>query len=140
VLFEHFDHLHTENSVIEKQASDVSVTEFNSKGLESAFQTAKQKQVNAILPSGARPFFDQRLQFNNRYPETYAIKTTATKITIKPLALRNDSDGRGLTFGIYRASCRNLPCIENSRTLRRTFSGNSASDSDISQKSGCEPR
>lgn len=26
VLFEHFDHLHTENSVIEKQASDVSVT------------------------------------------------------------------------------------------------------------------
>ena len=31
-----------------------------SKGLESAFQTAKQKQVNAILPLANRPFFGER--------------------------------------------------------------------------------
>jgi hypothetical protein len=35
-------------------------TQFDPKGLESAFQTAKQKQVDAILPSAARPFFDQK--------------------------------------------------------------------------------
>jgi len=30
------------------------------KGLESAFQTAKHKQVNAIMTTGARPFFAER--------------------------------------------------------------------------------
>ena len=35
-------------------------TQFDAKGLESAFQTAKQKQVGAILPSAARPFFAER--------------------------------------------------------------------------------
>ena len=30
------------------------------KGLESAFQTAKRKQVNAIMTTGARPFFAER--------------------------------------------------------------------------------
>ena len=37
-------------------------TQFDSKGLENAFQTAKQKQVGAILPSAARPFFAERKQ------------------------------------------------------------------------------
>jgi putative ABC transport system substrate-binding protein len=35
-------------------------TEANAKGLESAFQTAKQKQVNAITTSGGRGFFAER--------------------------------------------------------------------------------
>jgi putative tryptophan/tyrosine transport system substrate-binding protein len=37
-------------------------TQFDSKGLENAFKTAKQTQVNAILPSAARPFFAERKQ------------------------------------------------------------------------------
>ncbi len=36
-------------------------TQLDPKGLESAFQTAKQKQVNAIMTSSARPFFAARL-------------------------------------------------------------------------------
>jgi putative ABC transport system substrate-binding protein len=32
----------------------------NAKGLESAFQTAKQKQVNAIMTTTTRPFFSER--------------------------------------------------------------------------------
>ena len=35
-------------------------TQPDAKGLESAFQIAKQKQVGAILPSAARPFFAER--------------------------------------------------------------------------------
>ena len=35
-------------------------TQADSKGLESAFQTAKQKQVNAIMMTGARSFFAER--------------------------------------------------------------------------------
>jgi ABC-type uncharacterized transport system substrate-binding protein len=32
----------------------------DAKGLESAFQTAKQKKVNAIMPTAGRPFFAER--------------------------------------------------------------------------------
>ena len=35
-------------------------TQFDSKGLESAFQTAKQKQVNGIMTISTRPFFAER--------------------------------------------------------------------------------
>jgi ABC transporter substrate binding protein len=35
-------------------------TQFDAKGLENAFQTAKQKQVGAIMASSARPFFAER--------------------------------------------------------------------------------
>jgi putative ABC transport system substrate-binding protein len=35
-------------------------TQFDTKGLESAFQTAKQKQVNAIMTTATRPFFGER--------------------------------------------------------------------------------
>jgi putative ABC transport system substrate-binding protein len=35
-------------------------TPFNAKGLESAFQTAKQKQVGAIMTTGSRQFFAER--------------------------------------------------------------------------------
>jgi putative tryptophan/tyrosine transport system substrate-binding protein len=35
-------------------------TEADAKGLESAFQTAKQKQVNAIMTTTTRPFFAER--------------------------------------------------------------------------------
>jgi putative ABC transport system substrate-binding protein len=35
-------------------------TEFDAKGLESAFQTAKQKQVKAIMTTTTRPFVDDR--------------------------------------------------------------------------------
>ena len=35
-------------------------TQADAKGLESAFQTAKQKQVGAILTSGSNPFFAER--------------------------------------------------------------------------------
>ncbi|TAK07592.1 hypothetical protein EPO44_03780, partial [bacterium] len=35
-------------------------TEADAKGLESAFQTAKQKQVNAIMTTITRPFFAER--------------------------------------------------------------------------------
>ena len=35
-------------------------TQVDAKGLESAFQTAKHKQVNAIMTTGARPFFAER--------------------------------------------------------------------------------
>src|ERR1700693_6390382 len=35
-------------------------TEADAKGLESAFQTAKQKQVNAIMTTGGRIFFAER--------------------------------------------------------------------------------
>ena len=35
-------------------------TETDAKGLESAFQTAKQKQVNAIMTTQTRPFFAER--------------------------------------------------------------------------------
>jgi len=35
-------------------------TQFEPKGLESAFQTAKQKQVNAIMTTASRQFFAER--------------------------------------------------------------------------------
>ena len=35
-------------------------TQADAKGLESAFQTAKQKQVNAIMTITTRPFFAER--------------------------------------------------------------------------------
>ena len=35
-------------------------TQLDAKGLESAFQTAKQKQVGAIMPTSTRPFFAVR--------------------------------------------------------------------------------
>ena len=35
-------------------------TQFDSKGLESAFQIAKQKQVNGIMMTSTRPFFAER--------------------------------------------------------------------------------
>jgi putative ABC transport system substrate-binding protein len=35
-------------------------TQFDPKGLESAFQTAKQKQVGAIITTGSRQFFAER--------------------------------------------------------------------------------
>jgi hypothetical protein len=35
-------------------------TQLDAKGLESAFQTAKQKQVGAILTTSARQFFAER--------------------------------------------------------------------------------
>jgi putative ABC transport system substrate-binding protein len=35
-------------------------TQSDAKGLESAFQTAKQKQVNAIMTTSSRPFFADR--------------------------------------------------------------------------------
>src|SRR5262249_6488952 len=35
-------------------------TEPDAKGLESAFQTAKQKQINAIMPTANRAFFTER--------------------------------------------------------------------------------
>ena len=35
-------------------------TQLDAKGLESAFQTAKQKQVGAIMPISTRPFFAVR--------------------------------------------------------------------------------
>jgi putative ABC transport system substrate-binding protein len=35
-------------------------TKLAAKGLESAFQTAKQKQVSAIMTTSIRPFFAER--------------------------------------------------------------------------------
>jgi ABC-type uncharacterized transport system substrate-binding protein len=54
-------------------------THFAAKGLESAFHTAKQKQVGAIITSGAPPFFAERkriveLAGKNRLPAIYAQK------------------------------------------------------------------
>ena len=51
-------------------------TEPNAKGLESAFQTAKQKQVNAIMTTASRPFFGERkriveLAGKYRFPAIY---------------------------------------------------------------------
>ncbi len=54
-------------------------TQFDAKGLENAFQTAKQKQVGAIMASSARPFFAERkriveLAGNYRLPAIYSQK------------------------------------------------------------------
>jgi putative tryptophan/tyrosine transport system substrate-binding protein len=51
-------------------------TQVDAKGLESAFQTAKQKQVNAIMTTGSRPFFAERgriveLAAKHRLPAIY---------------------------------------------------------------------
>jgi putative ABC transport system substrate-binding protein len=51
-------------------------TEADAKGLESAFQTAKQKQVNAIMMGGGRTFFAERkriveLAGKHRLPAIY---------------------------------------------------------------------
>jgi putative tryptophan/tyrosine transport system substrate-binding protein len=51
----------------------------DAKGFESAFQTAKQKQVGAIMPSPARPFFSERkriveLAVKYRLPAIYPQK------------------------------------------------------------------
>jgi putative ABC transport system substrate-binding protein len=51
----------------------------DAKGFESAFQTAKQKQVGAIMPSPARPFFGERkriveLAVKYRLPAIYPQK------------------------------------------------------------------
>jgi len=35
-------------------------TQLDPKGIESAFQTAKQKQINAIMTTAQRPFFAER--------------------------------------------------------------------------------
>jgi putative ABC transport system substrate-binding protein len=55
------------------------VTQIDSKGLESAFQTAKQKQVNAIMMTATRPFFAERkriveLAGKYRLPAIYSQK------------------------------------------------------------------
>jgi putative ABC transport system substrate-binding protein len=49
------------------------------KGLESAFQTVKQKQVNAIMTTASRPFFAERkriveLAVKYRFPAIYPEK------------------------------------------------------------------
>jgi putative ABC transport system substrate-binding protein len=54
-------------------------TQFDAKGLENAFQTAKQKQVGAIMASSARPFFAERkriveLAGQYRLPAIYSQK------------------------------------------------------------------
>jgi len=54
-------------------------TQPGAKGLESAFQTAKQKQVNAIMTTGTRPFFAERkriveLAGKYRLPAIYSQK------------------------------------------------------------------
>jgi len=51
-------------------------TKLDPKGLESAFQTAKQKQVGAIMTTATRPFFAERkriveLAGKNRLPAIY---------------------------------------------------------------------
>ena len=51
-------------------------TQLDSKGLESAFETAKQKQVNAIMPASTRGFFAERKQIvelagKYRFPAIY---------------------------------------------------------------------
>ena len=51
-------------------------TQADAKGLESAFQTAKQKQVNAIMTTASRPFFGERkrivqLAGKYRFPAIY---------------------------------------------------------------------
>jgi putative ABC transport system substrate-binding protein len=51
-------------------------TQLDAKGLESAFQTAKQKQVNAIITTAARQFFAERkriveLAVKYRFPAIY---------------------------------------------------------------------
>jgi len=51
-------------------------TQADAKGLESAFQTAKQKQVSAIMTTGARGFFTERkriveLAVKHRLPAIY---------------------------------------------------------------------
>jgi len=51
-------------------------TQFNPKGLESAFKTAKQKQVGAIMTTGSRQFFAERkriveLAAKTRLPAIY---------------------------------------------------------------------
>jgi ABC-type uncharacterized transport system substrate-binding protein len=54
-------------------------TQPDAKGFDSAFQTAKQKQVNAILPMANRPFFGERkriVELAGRYrlPAIYPLK------------------------------------------------------------------
>jgi putative tryptophan/tyrosine transport system substrate-binding protein len=51
-------------------------TQADAKGIESAFQTAKQKQVNAIMPMSTRQFFAERkriveLAAKHRLPAIY---------------------------------------------------------------------
>jgi putative tryptophan/tyrosine transport system substrate-binding protein len=51
-------------------------TQYDAKGLESAFQTAKQKQVKAIMTTTTRSFFAERkriveLAVKNRLPAIY---------------------------------------------------------------------
>ena len=51
-------------------------TQAGAKGLETAFQTAKQKQVGAIMTGGGRPFFAERkriveLAVKYRFPAIY---------------------------------------------------------------------
>jgi len=51
-------------------------TQPDAKGLENAFKTAKQKQVNAIMTTAARPFFGERkriveLAGKYRFPAIY---------------------------------------------------------------------
>jgi putative ABC transport system substrate-binding protein len=51
-------------------------TQLDAKGLESAFQTAKQKKVNAIMSTATRPFFSERkriveLAEKSRLPAIY---------------------------------------------------------------------
>ena len=51
-------------------------TQFDAKGLESAFQTAKQKQVGAIMTTAARRYFAERkriveLAVKHRLPAIY---------------------------------------------------------------------
>ena len=52
------------------------MTQPDAKGLESAFQTAKQKQVDAIMTMSSRPFFAERkriveLAGKHRLPAIY---------------------------------------------------------------------
>jgi putative ABC transport system substrate-binding protein len=54
-------------------------TQPNAKGLESAFQTAKQKHVDAIMTTSTRPFFAERkriveLAVKHRLPAIYPEK------------------------------------------------------------------
>ena len=106
-------------------------TQFDAKGLESAFQTAKQKQVNAIMTTATRSFFAERkriveLAGKYRLPAIYFQKEFVDEGGLMSYGADYDDLFRKAAHTSTRSSReRNLPTCRYSR--RRSLNSSSTS-------------
>jgi hypothetical protein len=61
-------------------------TRLDAKGIEKAFQTAQQKNVNAIMPTNATSWFTSESDSSNS-PENIAFRLSISRASLLPTAV-----------------------------------------------------